>query len=91
MKSYIQFYLTDAEKNKLHEAAQIINKIREHLPSLSVKTTDNKVEITQADLMNVTFTLYILEDSPLCESIEPDEDEPEYEIEPLNDIELDLT
>ena len=91
MKSYTQIYLTDAEKNTLHDAAGIIAKIRDRLPEINVKTTDGKVEISHNDLCNVIFTLWVLEDSPMCESIEPEEDIPVYDVEPLNDIELDLT
>lgn len=77
MKSYTQIFLTDAEKSKLRDAAQIIHKIRGHLPSIGVITTDRKVEITQNDLLNVVCTIYILADSPKCESIEPKIDEKE--------------
>lgn len=91
MNSYTQIFLTDDEKNKLRDAAQIIHKIREYLPSADVKTTDGKFEISCNDLLNVVCTIYILADSPMYESIELEGCEPEYEIEPLHDIDLDLT
>ena len=75
MKTYTQIYLTDDEKNKLRDAAQIIHKIRKHLPATDVKIADEKVEISQNDLLNVVCTIYMLAGSLLYESIEPEEGE----------------
>lgn len=70
MNTFTQINLTVNERKKLRNAAQIIHKIRERLPSFGMITIDNKYEITKGDLLNVMCTIYVLAESPIWKTIE---------------------